>query len=307
MADFPRTLTPVDGPHPPGAVQNGADGMGKYGAAVRELVADGFIQPDLLTNMTLLLLAGQPRKPRTDGTKKPGATAGRVWVREQYTIHQPVAHAEVWRAEGEITGTYVRKGRSYSTTACRSFSSDGGPLATNLTTGLLSYRPDPELEDSVQGLALQDTPSPKPDWTAAASNPHLERLRRSQVGDVFGGERVLMTFEMMAARAGDAPDNPIHSDREKAKQAGLARPIAGGNHVLSFGLEAIMQGLGPQSLLHGAHLDVRWKAPTEDGVHIVPKATVTVVEPDRVVLDIHVGIDQGPTAMVATVTIPITP
>lgn len=305
MAEFPRTLARVEGPYPAATVDGAVVGMGDHGAALRSLVADGFAQPDLITGMTLTLLAGQPRRPRADGTKKAGATAGGVWVREQYTIHRPLPRDDVWSSEGEGTGTYSKKGRSYSTTACRSSTSDGDRFATNLTTGLFSYRPDPDLQDSVQGLPLEETPSPEPDWHAAAANPHLEQLRRAEVGTVLGGETVVVSLAMMAARATDKPDNPIHSDVEQAKKAGLARPIAGGSHVLAFALEPIMAAFGNQALLHGTKFDVRWKAPTESDVSIVPSATVTAAEPDRVVLDLHVGLQAGPTAMVGTVTIPL--
>ena len=298
-------LTKVAGPFPAEKIRGAADGMGGYGDATRSLVDAGFLQPDLITGMTLALLAKQPRKPRPDGAKKASGVAGRVWVREQFTIHQPVPHDDAWVVEGESTGTYVRKGRSYSTTASRSYTSTGAHFATNLTTGLFSYRPNPDLADSVQGLPLEDTPSPQPDWNAAAQNPHTDVLRAAAVGDSYGGERVLVSLAMMAARDTDNPDNPIHSDPEQAKQAGLARPIAGGSHVLAFALEAVMAALGEQVLMHGAHFDVRWKAPTENDVHIIPTVTVTAAEADRLVLDVNVDLDAGPTAMVGTLTIPL--
>ncbi|MBT5756130.1 MAG: hypothetical protein HOI41_14310, partial [Acidimicrobiaceae bacterium] len=67
----------------------------------------------------------------------------------------------------------------------------------------------------------------------------------------------------------------------------------------------VMAEFGSQSLLHGANFDVRWKAPTENDVHIVPKATVTQAEPDRLVLDLQVDLADGPTAMVGTLMIPL--
>ena len=230
--------------------------------------------------------------------------AGKVWVREQFTIHQPLHSNDRWRVEGESTGTYVKKGRSYSTTAARSFSSDGELFATNLTTGLFSYRADPNLADDIQGLPLEETPAPEPDWEAAANNPHLGVLATASVGDTFGGDQVLVSLAMMAARDTDNPDNPIHSDVEQAKEAGLERPIAGGSHVLAFVLEAVMRAFGEQALLHGAHFDVRWKAPTENDVTIVPTATVVEVAADRVTFDLAVELADGPLAMVGTVTIP---
>lgn len=305
MTDFPRTLTQVVGPFPEAKIRGAAEGMGAYGDATRALVGQGLLAPDLITGMTLALLAKQPRKPRPDGEKKASGVAGRVWVREQFTIHRPIPHDDAWVVDGESTGTYARKGRSYSTTASRSRTSAGDLFATNLTTGLFSYRPDPNLEDSVHGLALDDTPAPAPDWDAAASNPHTETLRSATVGQVLGGEPVLVSLAMMAARDTDNPDNPIHSDPEQAKKAGLAKPIAGGSHVLAFALEAVMAEFGVESLLHGARFDIRWKAPTENDVHIVPTATVTEVADDRLVLDLQVDLADGPTAMVGTLTIPL--
>ena len=40
-------------------------------------------------------------------------------------------------------------------------------------------------------------------------------------------------------------------------------------------------------------------------MHIVPKATVTQAEPDRLVLDLQVDLADGPTAMVGILTIPL--
>jgi len=306
MTQFPRPLVDVSGPFALDKIHGAASGMGAYGDATRALVGAGIVQPDLLTGMTLALLARQPRKPRPDGTKKRASgVAGRVWVREQFTIHRPVEHRDVWTVQGESTGTYVKKGRSYSTTASRSHTSQGERFATNLTTGLFSYTPNPDLVDSVQGMPLEDTPAPQPDWDAATNNPHVDAIGSVQVGQVFGGQQVLVSLAMMAARDTDNPDNPIHSDPEQAKKAGLARPIAGGSHVLAFAMEALMAELGEQALVHGAHFDVRWKAPTENDVHIVPTVTATAAEPDRVVFDVQVDLQAGPTAMVATITIPL--
>lgn len=305
MTNFPRTLAPVRGPFAPDKVSGAADGMGDYGTATRALVAAGLLQPDLITGMTLALLADQPRKPRTDGQTRASGVAGGVWVREQFTIHKPIANEDPWTVEGESTGTYVRKGRSYSTTSSQSRTEAGELFATNLTTGLFSYRPNPDLADSVQGMALEDTPAPLPDYAAAAANPHLAEVRALKAGEVLGGEEVLVSLAMMAARDTDNPSNPIHSNLEEAKKAGLARPIAGGSHVLSFAMEAIMARLGPQVLLHGAHFDVRWKAPTENDVVIVPTATVAAVDLRGVEFDIHVDLAGGPTAMVGRITIPL--
>lgn len=305
MTSFPRELTPVSGPYLPAKVAGAAVGMGTYGDATRALVAQGLLQPDLITGMTLALLAKQPRKPKPTGEKRASGVAGRVWVRERFTIHQPVANDDPWVVSGASTGTYVRKGRSYSTTASQSHTSSGELFATNLTTGLFSYRADPTLEDSVQGQPIEDTPAPVPDHGAAANNPHLDAIAAAHVGQVLGNLEVPMTLAMMAARDTDNPDNPIHSDLDEAKKAGLARPIAGGSHVMSFAVEAVLAAWGPQALLHGANFDIRWKAPTEDDTTIVPTATVTAVEADRVELDLQVDLVDGPTTMVGKLVVPL--
>ena len=303
---YPYALAPVHGPFPADKLAGAADGMGTYGDATRELVANGVVQPDLICGMTLALISDQPSfrgpTPRTDG--KVSGTDGGVWVRERFTIHRPVAVDDAWTVEGEATGTYVRKGRRYNTTISRSVGADGARFATNLSTGLNAYRPDPDLPDSEDGTPVAETPTPEPDRTAAANNPHLDALRALAVGDRFGDVDVPMTLAMMAARDTKNPNNPIHSDPEAARKAGLRRPIAGGSHVLAFALEAVMAGVGVEVLLHGSTTDVRWKAPTEDGAMIVPSAVVASTDESGVVFDLQVDLRDGPTAMVGSLIVP---
>jgi len=303
---YPYTLTPVHGPFTADKVSGAADGMGSFGDATRALVGSGLLQPDLICGMTLALISDQPSfrgpTPRTDG--KVSGTDGGVWVRERFTIHRPLAADDVWTVEGEATGSYVRKGRRYNTTVSRSTNAAGQVFATNLSTGLNSYRPDPDLPDGEDGTPVVDTPTPEPDRAAAAENPHLERLRALRIGDRFGDVEVPVTLAMMAARDTKNPNNPIHSDPDAARKAGLRRPIAGGSHVLAFALEAVMAGLGSTVLLHGSTTDVRWKAPTEDGATIVPSATVTAIDHAGVTLDLQVDLHHGPVAMIGTLVIP---
>lgn len=304
---YPYSLAPVHGPFASDKVAGAAEGMGTYGDATRAVVDAGFIQPDLICGMTLALISDQPSfkgpKPRKDG--KVSGTDGGVWVRERFTIHRPLPVGDAWTVEGEATGTYVRKGRRYNTTISRSVASDGEVFATNLSTGLNSYRPDPDLPDSEQGTPVADTPNPEPDRTAAANNPHLDALRALAVGDRFGDVDVPVTLAMMAARDTKNPNNPIHSDPEAAKKAGLRRPIAGGSHVLAFALEAVMAGVGTEVLLHGSTTDVRWKAPTEDGAVIVPSAEVTSVADEAIIFELGVALRDGPTAMVGSLVVPL--
>ena len=319
--DWPRPLQPVTGPFRADKIDGALLGMGDYGDATRALGATGVVQPDMITGMTLYLIANQPRpKPTsaTDGDAAKGSdrskgngVSGGVWVRERFTIHAPVRRDDAFTVTGAATGTYVRKGRRYSTTASESLDAAGNRMATNLTTGLLTYRSDPDLPDSEDGLALEDTPEPQPDWSAAAKNPHLDALRAATVGESYGTEPVHLSLAMMVARDTANPDNPIHSDPEAAKETGLRRPIAGGSHVLAMPLEAIMGAWGPEALLHGSCLDVRWKAPAEDGIDLVPTVTVVANGSDdqgreRLLLDLNVSIVDGPVAMVGTVVVPTT-
>ena len=142
------------------------------------------------------------------------------------------------------------------------------------------------------------------DREAAKENPHRDRLATARVGEVLGGVPMIMSLEMMAARDTDNPDNPIHSDPELARAAGLAKPIAGGSHVQAFALELLMARFGPQVLLHGAHVDTSWKAPTESDTSITPSAVITSVDAHAVKADLEVRLTEGPVAMVGRVTIP---
>lgn len=309
MTTWPQTLAPVTGPFAATRIDGAAKGMGASGPATCEVVGAGLVQPDLLTGMTLLLLARQPRAPRTEPAEKPAKAspiAGGVWVREQFTIHRPLQRLDPFVVTGESTGRYVRKGRRYGTTTSQTHDTEGRLVATNLTTGLLSYRAEDGLTDQVEGLPLDDTPSPDPDWGAAAANPSKDRLATATVGQVLGGDEVIVSLATMAARDTASPDNPIHSDPEAAKAAGLKRPIAGGSHVLAFALEPIMATFGPEVLFHGAHFDARWKAPTHADTTIKATATVAVAEADRVGFDLHVTlVEEQATAMVGSVVIPI--
>ena len=302
---LPQTLEPVSGPIAPAKLEGAAAGMGDHGPATRRLIEAGLVPPDLICGMTLFLLARQPRQPRATGEKPASGIAGGVWVRERFTIHRPLPQGEVFVVTGRSTGREVRKGRRYGTTSSETVDGQGRPVATNLTTGLLSYRPDPDLADAVEGVPADETPTPGPDRAAAAANPHLDRLRRAAVGDRLGGHPVTVSLAMMAARDTDRPDNPIHSDPEEARKAGLARPIAGGSHVASFAIEALLAEWGPESLSHGANFDLRWKAPTEADAVIIPTATVTSVADGLVIVDLEVTLADGPTAMTGTVVVPV--
>ncbi len=327
-SDWPQPLQPVTGPFSAARIDGAAEGMGDHGPATRSLVAEGSVPPDLICGMTLFLIARQPSKPRPAdaepgqaGSKPKGAAgvAGGVWVRERFTVHRPLDREHPFEVTGEAVGRHVRKGRRYGTTASRAVDTEGRPIATNLTTGLLSYRPEPGLADQVEGRPADEIPAPGPDRAAASANPHREALAEVRVGDRFGGDELTVSLAMMAARDTANPDNPIHSDPEEAKRAGLSRPIAGGSHVLAFAIEPLLAAWGVEALSHGAAFDIRWKAPTEADAVIVASATVASVtappvaegelaegEVDtEIVVDLEVTLADGPVAMVGTVTVPV--
>ncbi len=305
MSSWPQVLEPVHGPFPVDKLRGAVLGMGPHAPATAALVREGFLPPDLMTGFTLLLLARQPRRsPPKDAAARATPVAGSVWVRERVTYHRPIALDEVFEIQGSGTGRHVRKGRRYGTTVSRTHAADGSRLATNVTTGLLSYRQDPDLADEVQGQPVEQTPAPEIDQSVAASNPCLEALGAARVGQILGGASLEVSLEMMRARETARSDNPIHSDPEVARAAGLARPIAGGSHVQAFALELLMAEWGSQVLLHGACVDCRWKAPTEAGASITPRAEVVAAEPDRVEVALEVRLTDGPTAMVGSVVIP---
>ncbi|MCP5024792.1 MAG: hypothetical protein GY929_00775 [Actinomycetia bacterium] len=305
MSDtWPQPLESVTGPFSTERVEGAAEGMGDHGPTTRAVAGLGFVPPDLMTGFTLFLLARQPRKHRPDSGAKASAIAGGVWVREQVTYHRPIGHIDPFVVTGESTGRYVHKGRRYGTTRSQTRDSAGHLVATNLTTGLLAYKVEEGLDDQVEGLPVEDTLGPDPDWAAATNNPCLDALASATVGRTFGGQPMAVSLAMMQARDTANPDNPIHSSQEEAHKAGLTAPIAGGSHVQSFALELLMAEWGPEVLLHGALVDSRWKAPTHAGAVIVPTAAVRAVESDRVEVAIQVDLESGPTAMVGTVAIP---
>jgi acyl dehydratase len=318
MSTWPQPLETVTGPFPAARLDGAAEGMGPYGPATRAIAAAGQVPPDIVTGMTLFLLAKQPRGESgnrtnknegggTDGVAEGSASpiAGGVWVRERFTVHRPLDRQDPFTVRGENTGRHVHKGRRYGTNTSTTVDSAGQLVATNVTTGLLAYEVVEGLADGVEGVPVSDTPIPGPDHEAAAANPHLDALKSATAGTTLGGDRVVVSLAMMAARDTSSPDNPIHSDLEAAKAAGLERPIAGGSHVLAFALEPILAEFGLEALFHGTHIDARWKAPTKADETIVPTATVTSSTDQLVSLELTVTLDDGSVAMVGTVEIPL--
>ena len=301
---WPSRLHDVHGPMKPQRIDGVRLGMGTSAPVTVGLMNRKLLSPDLYCGLTLFLLSGQPRTARMDNEGKASATDGGVWVREQFTCHRPWDSSAEFVVTGASTGRYVKRGRRYGTTVSETRSPGGDLLSSNVTTGLLAYRVEPGLEDDVIGIPVEETPTPQPDHPRAAHNPHRAELASARVGQSLGGNALTVSLAMMAARDTDNPDNPIHSDIEKAKAAGLDRPIAGGSHVMAFALEPIMAAWGDEVLFHGAHLNIAWKAPTRCDVEITPTATVTDVTEDAVTLLLRVALDDDVTAMTGTVVIP---
>ena len=304
---WPKKLQPAHGPMRADKLDGAAQGMGRYGEQTRALAAAGLVPPDMMTGLTLFLLSSQPRDPEQQKAMPGGGggVAGGVWVRERFIIHRPLARDEGFSVTGESVGRHVHKGRRYGTNRCATVNAAGDRVASNITTGLLAYKVQEGLQDGIEGADPDSLDGAAPDWQSAPHNPCLAQLKALQEGDEFGGYEVLVGLDLMEARDTKKPDNPIHSDPELARKAGLSKPIAGGSHVLSFALEVIMQQAGPQSLLHGAGFDIRWKAPVYADSVIYPRARVAQKTDDRVVFDVEATLGSGATAMVGQVTVPL--
>ncbi|MBW2415342.1 MAG: MaoC family dehydratase [Deltaproteobacteria bacterium] len=300
---WPRELTAVEEAIPSDRVERVLAGMGKEGRASRALARRGFAPPELPTGFTLALLQGQPRD-RAPG--EPGAVAGGVWVREQWTLHAPVPLGVPLTLSGASLRSYVRRGREYTVTRSETRDPSGRLLVSNLTTGLRRYRADPDRADAEEGVAESAVAVPEPDAKAAAANPSQPALRALRAGDRIVGEPVDMSLERLRLRDGPVPANPIHSDPEAARRAGLDVPIAGGAHVVSFLQETLLQAWGIESLFHGAHFDARWVAPVRAGAEIVPLAHVTEADAAQVELAFEVRCG-GEAACLGRIAIPLAP
>ena len=284
---LPQTLAPVEGALPPGVCEGSILGLGPHAQGVKALVDLGLVPPDVVTGMTLHLLTHQPRRP-SEGEPRKGAIEGGVWVREQVTYHAPMRVGEAIRVTGESVRRFARKGRRYGVTLSETQGEDGRRLVSNCTTGLLSYRREPGLGDAHEGVTEADLAVPGPDWQSSRANPCLPRLAAVREGEIISGERARVSLAMMRQRDAGRDDNPIHTDPAIAKREGLAAPIAGGSHVLSFVQSRLMEAWGPECLLHGAHFDVRWIGQTFAESHVVPRARVVEVAPDRIGCEIEV-------------------
>jgi len=301
---YPRPLVEFCGPMPGDRVERVIEGMGKEGVAARSLVERGLAPPELATGLTLALLSVQPRQPSADGAPRASAVSGGVWVREQLTVHAPVPIDAPLVISGAALARFARKGRRYAVSSSETRDARGRLLAENRTTGLELYRADPDLADFYEGVPESELPAPGPDSASAAANPCVDRIRTARGGDVLTGAPVEMSLRRLQDRDGPVPANPIHSDPEAARRAGLDVPIAGGAHVLAFVQEVLLQAWGDEALYHGAHLDVRWKAPVRAGMTMEPRAEVIAVSSEAIELALEARCGDL-TAMTARVVIPL--
>ena len=303
-SSLPRQLTPLRGSLPEQLSHSAARSLGAWGKATRELVALGFVPPDVLVGLTLYLLAGQPRVPRSDGEPRKGAVSGGVWVRERVTIHRPVRIGQELVVSGESARRFSLRGRRYGVTSSQARDVDGHLLVSSCTTGLLRYRKEEGLADRAEGRDESALGVPGPDDGSARDNPSRDVLRRLREGQRIEGDASIVTLEMMRVRDAGRDDNPIHTDPEVARREGLRAPIAGGSHVLAFLNEALLRAFGHESLLYGACFDVRWKGQTFAGTHVTPAARVERVTPDEVELALEVQGEER-TALVGSLRIPL--
>lgn len=311
MADrhYPYALVAVPFAIPVETARNAAASLGREGTATDALVDAGLVPADVIAAATLFLLGGQPRAESSPPASKDASTsgvAGGVWVREQFTVHRPVAISEPLEVRGAIARSFARKGRQYTVSTSQTFDAGGALVVSSCTTGLVRYRPDPALADGDDGVPDADVHRAGVDAARCLENPALESLCAARPGASFVVDPVEVTLEMMRRRDGGRSRNPIHTEPEEARRAGLAAPIAGGTHVMAFTLEALMRAWGPESLLHGAAFDARWHSPVHAGKRIEPRATVTAADADRVEVGLEVAC-EGATAMTGSVVVPLRP
>ena len=303
---WPRQLKDAHGPMRADKLAGAAIGMGDWGTESRALAAEGWVPPDMMTGLTLFVLGNQPRgKSKQAMPGAGGGVAGGVWVRERFTIIQPLRVDQYFSVKGESVGRHVHKGRRYGTNRCETFNEAGALVAQNLTTGLLAYKVEEGLEDELLGTDPSEIKAPGPASASAKNNPCLGQLQRFKTGQSFEQKKITVSLAMMEARDTKKPDNPIHSDPDLARKAGLSKPIAGGSHVLAFPLELIMQHAGRHALFYGASFDVRWKAPVYADLVIDVNIIVTAATEQEVVFNLEVILESGAMAMTGEVRVPL--
>ncbi len=259
--------------------------------ASADLIERGILPPQALTANTIFLAF---RNYHLEGG---------VYAREQVTYRRPVRLGEVLSISGEIAATYLHKGRRFRIMRSVSRDAAGGIVVESRSTGVAQLA----LTAGAEATEVPpDVPAPGPYQSAGAVNPCRARLGATVPGEARLGHPSTITLAMMRAQAGDDDRNPIHTDEGAARRAGLAAPIAGGPHVLEFVQEVMMQWLGDEALLHGAHFDVRWLRPVAAGASIVPAAVIETVDVVSGAVTIAVRVDcGGAPAMVGAACLPV--
>jgi acyl dehydratase len=303
-SELPRSLAPLRAPLDRDLVEHSVSSLAPEGETSRALLDEGIVPAHALTPVTLFLLASQPRSTRSDGSRARGPIAGGVWTRQQITYHRPVRLDEVLETRGEVARRYVRAGRVFSISTSETRNADGQLAVSSCATGLQQYRRDESLADSEEGRSEADVSRPAPDPSVASANPSLEALGALRVGERLVGPTVEVSLARMRDRDAGRDENPIHTDPEEARRAGLSAPIVGGSHVLAYLQDFLMRSWGREALLHGAYFDARWLSPVHAGKKIEPSATVSACDSGRVELQMEV-VCEGQSAMVGTLVIPL--
>jgi acyl dehydratase len=287
---LPLPLAPIEIPVTTELVKRLVDGLGEDCPGSVSLMEAGLAPPQSLTGNTIVLVSSHY------------VIAGGVYWREQVTYSRPPRIGEVMTVAGRVLATYVKDGRHYNVMESSTKAADGSVLAASRSTGLTQYKRSEAPGDS--GPPDDLGPGPEPFSDRAQNNPSRDKLRALSAGFEVAGRPRTITLEMMRALAAEDTANPIHTDEKAAKEAGLAAPIAGGPHVLAAVQEAMMEELGPESLLHGAHFDVQWVAPVFAGSEVATKATLVEAADDLVTFELSVEAD-GRKAMVGAARIPV--
>ncbi len=301
-----QPLEPLRAPLAREFVDRVVGSLGPAAGPSPRLVGRGLAPPCALVGMNLALLVGQPRAPRADGSQRSDGVAGGVWVRERVTMHRPVRVDEELVTVGGGVRRYVRKGRRYSTTLSETRNAAGELVITTETTGLTRYRPEPSLPDSEEGPPEDAIAHPAPDPRHAGENPALGAIRALRAGDAWTGPAAHVTLELMRARDGARPRNPIHTDPDAARAAGLDAPIAGGSHVLAYAQELVLERLGDEALSYGACTDTRWLSPVRADAMLESHVRVARASPEAVELALEAHCD-GAVAMRSSLVIPLAP
>ena len=128
---WPRQLKDAHGPMRADKLEGAAIGMGDWGIESRALAAEGWVPPDMMTGLTLFVLGSQPKgKSKQAMPGAGGGVAGGVWVRERFTIIQPLRVDQLFTVKGEAVGRHVHKGRRYGTNRCQTFNEADELVAT---------------------------------------------------------------------------------------------------------------------------------------------------------------------------------